>query len=106
MTQDKTRTAFAAWYEKEFGHKPPSVLNCPVHKNKQYGNSQAEYSWLGYSAHAAETEALIEGLVGVVTDVDYTLRNVWALDRKKFEEEILPRSQQALQRVEAYRGKE
>lgn len=45
-------------------------------------------------------EKLIRELLGIVSHVDYVLRNIWALDRKKFEAEILPRTESAIARAQ------
>lgn len=39
-------------------------------------------------------------MLALIKDIDYALRNIWALDRKKFEEEILPRTAAIIKETE------
>lgn len=59
---------------------------------------QDEFNHLRQSQQ--QNAELIRELLELAKDVDYALRNIWALERKKFEEEILPRTKAAIQRAE------
>ena len=52
----------------------------------------------------SSAEDIIKELAGLLSDVDYLLRNVWALDRKRCEEFILPRCESALRKAQQYLG--
>lgn len=107
--QNKIRIAFEAWAEFE-GYDLEDFLLTGCYKSVR-----TQHAFFGYSGHAAETEALIEELAEA-------LRALWVavtyggLDDlpndagkgylARVPEGFTAGAKQALQRVEAYRGKE
>lgn len=103
IKQDKTRIAFEAWQKSRLG-EDTSILE--VDGNGQYTNQITRYEYYAFQAatvaHAAETGALIEELKDSLRFIYYAVEN----HSEEHANEVALYVKQALQRVEAYRGKE